>query len=648
MKKLNVCKIAFLIATAMGLSACSDGEDGKDGAPGIPGEPGPSPTPPVTEIAEVTNITLISHAIEEGQIRYEFEVTNEEGVLVEGLKKAEAKFAELTDKGVVLNRDGALGGYTDTSKEGTVLTALGEGKYELVAAMPAVNAASEGIVWLRVGGDASTQIARSQPMVIDKPEMIHSATTETCFSCHVDYATSSQRHASYTAINPEGDVDFVAGCMVCHNNVSRAEENGGYATNTLQKIGHINHQKFEKDFTPVNCYTCHATAVSNKAIDGNGCSDCHSVSSSSYNKVMQLSSANSSDFDARDFHKQKSGLANLQDMRVGYRAETSVPYKNDNDIWCTDITLLAIDGDTETVVNIGENYNKDGGVHVDGKPIVYAGAYLHGYYNDSIVGRFAGHGSDEIKTDNADGTRSHCFPSPSAGFESAQIMASARVGLSYDGWVDSDNEYTMSFTAYSGVVDQMTGEEAPYERRLAVTNDSCTTCHNSETNYHKNGAYNNGGLDCVACHNNGQDRNGAGSGPGFGPMIHSMHWGIGNALGAKAPEMNSAASLNADNCVSCHADGIKLADIPNQYIRAKAWHGGDQTKMSSPITANCYACHSSDSALNHMEQNGGEKSAEKGSGNDGTWFMQQTSESCATCHDTGKSFGIEKYHVFER
>ena len=102
MKKMNVCKIAFLVATAMGVAGCA--EDGKDGAPG---EPGPGPTPPVTETSEVTSITMISHALEEGQIRYEFEVTNENGELVNGLVKAESKFAEKTERGDVMNCDSA-------------------------------------------------------------------------------------------------------------------------------------------------------------------------------------------------------------------------------------------------------------------------------------------------------------------------------------------------------------------------------------------------------------------------------------------------------------------------------------------------------------------------------------------------------------
>lgn len=79
-------------------------------------------------------------------------------------------------------------------------------------------------------------------------------------------------------------------------------------------------------------------------------------------------------------------------------------------------------------------------------------------------------------------------------------------------------------------------------------------------------------------------------------------------------------------------------------MRAKAFHGGDNTKMASPITVNCFACHNGDSALSHMEQNSGEIDAEVVEG----WYLQPTTESCAACHDAGKSFGIDKFHNFER
>ncbi|MFS1424802.1 multiheme c-type cytochrome [Shewanella sp. 10N.286.48.B5] len=640
MKHLTKRKLAFVIAAAMGIAGCAD--DGKDGQDGAPGEPGPGPNPPVTEVSEVTTVTMIGHSLEEGQIRYEFEVTNEDGELVNGLAKAEAKFAEKTENGVVMNRDGAIGGYTDTTKEGAVLNALGDGHYEFIAPMPAVTTASEGIVWLRVGGDSSTQIARSQPMVVAKADMVHTTTTEACQSCHVDYAASHLKHPSYTAINADGEVDLVGGCMVCHNNVSRAEENGGYATNTLQKIGHINHVTrtkdgeevlgFEKDFAVTNCYTCHAEPVMNTSIAGNGCSDCHSTDMS---ESAALLSANS-DFDARELHAKAAGITERATIRAEHSTSLSAIYMNDLGNYCTDLTLFK----GEEMLDIEALYAEDGT-----GTLSYASTYLHGYNNKSIVGRESRSYETSYK---GDGSKTFCHET--LDLQTPQIMASSRVtfNLGEDAGYDG-----VSFTSYSPVTELADlNNVTDYDRRHAVTTDSCTTCHNNETNYHKNGSYVEGGLDCVACHNNGQDRSSKNSAPGFGPMVHSMHWGIGNALsGSKVDEdgnnvENSAASLNADNCVSCHAEGIDLEAVPNRYMRAKAFHGGDTTKMASPITANCFSCHehNTDSALNHMEQNGGTIDAEVVE----DWYTQPTAESCATCHAEGKSFGIDKFHNFER
>ena len=320
-------------------------------------------------------------------------------------------------------------------------------------------------------------------------------------------------------------------------------------------------------------------------------------------------------------------------------------------------------------------------LYADGT-LSYASGYMHAYNNKSIVGRES---RSYVESYKGDGSKTLCFAT--LDLMTPQIMASSRVTFTHGEDASYDG---VTFTSYSPVFTRADSSVSDYDRRHAVTADSCTTCHNDETNYHKNGGYSEGGYDCVACHNNGQDRMSsrhislegsefatekdridagyivdaayggdgwqAKSAPGFGPMIHAMHWGAEQTIvGSDADGVmtNSSAELNAANCVSCHAEGIDLYAIPNQYMRAKSLNlvenenGGlspDTTKMASPITANCYACHDSESALNHMEQNGGEIDAEVVT----DWYLQSTMESCSTCHAEGKSFGIDKFHVFER
>ncbi|QDO86014.1 hypothetical protein FM037_25595 [Shewanella psychropiezotolerans] len=635
MKDVNKRYLALIVAGAMGLSAC--GSDGKDGSDGEDGKPTP---PPTVEASSVTNVEMIAHTLEEGLVRFEFEITDEEGQLISGLVKANAEVAELTEKGIGRSRDDfegtILGGSASEATEGASLTEVEPGRYEFVAPMASVNAGTEGLIRLVVGG--GDNIAKSRYIVVAKSDDIHTTSTATCHACHTDYAASSLKHPSYTAINPEGKTDLVAGCMTCHGNIAR--DDGGYARNTLQKIGHINHQEFEKDFAPSNCYTCHEKPIT-RVYSMQTCTDCHDAADVGTRGLATQFNAFNEGEDARLFHKQVTARAELRDTHY---TRTLAPYINDgleweeypNGGWCTDVALFNTAAESEVQLNIAALYS-------DGT-LTYAGAYVHGYQNDSLVGRPSPRGSEQY-IENIDGSRSICYPhldGLETDYRLAGLTASTRVTFKQQ---DEDGGYDgVSFTSYSDVVDHAGLKIQAFERRHSVTADSCTTCHTNETNYHKNGSYNEGGKDCVACHNNGQDRSAKNSAPGFGPMVHSMHWGVGNTATSPEGEANSAAKLNAENCVSCHAEGIDLDVIPNQYILSKAYNGGASGVMTSPITANCFACHNDDSAKNHMLQQGGEINVEKLE----DWYTLPTSESCATCHAEGKSYGIDKFHVFER
>lgn len=668
-------KLALLLGALM-LGACGsdgkDGADGADGAPGTPGLPGEPGTPgqdytkdPVTT-SLTTNLEVLSYSLNEGSVSYEFEITDENDKLINGLQSAEAKIAALTSKGFINNRDGLNGGAATMSTEGAALEVLGDGHYRFTAPMPAVNTATEGLVWLRVGGANGSGIARSKALIVNKPEGVFSTTTESCYSCHVDYSVSPRRHASYVAEGMDGEVNFVEGCLVCHGSVSRSFEGGGYATNTLSKIGHINHQEFTKDFSVMNCSSCHTELTANINITGPGCIDCHNTGVTTPGDILPANG-----LDVRTMHASAAGITQLKALRAQYTVALSTPVSDGAGGWCSTITVTDADG---AVVNISENYNAEASneataeeaSYIAGKPIVYAGAYLHAYDKGGIVGR-PGVRNSESKTNNPDGTRTVCYAAAniSTGYENAGYMFSARVTFSTPGWKyydenvrgqtnnrirshGYDGSMGVSFTAYSDVVNPADGSKiSGFERRLNVKADSCTTCHNDGTAFHKNGAFDNGGQGCIACHGNGMARTSATYGPGFGPMIHSWHWGNGATVGeveqnadgswVQTNSANGASAINpAVSCVACHDGVVDLYAVPAQFILEPS------SKMTSPITANCYACHTNESALNHMQQNGGEVSVDAV----GEWFKTPTMESCATCHGEGKTFGIDKYHRF--
>lgn len=246
--------------------------------------------------------------------------------------------------------------------------------------MKGVNPATEGIVWLRVGGNDG--IATSKPLIVNKPEGTHSTTTDSCYSCHIDYSTSPLKHPSYVASGMDSEVAFVEGCLVCHGSVSRAVVNaegfstGSYATNTLSKIGHINHQKFTKDFSVMNCTSCHVEAPNNINVSGPGCIDCHN-SGGVPGVVIPSNGA-----DLRIMHESKAGITERQAICAKYKLSLSTPVKVDDistktdhyidgtaiskvePSWCTTLTVKDTDGN---VFSIKDNFNYSSPLVYDAK-----------------------------------------------------------------------------------------------------------------------------------------------------------------------------------------------------------------------------------------------------------------------------------------
>ncbi|MGL4750697.1 MAG: multiheme c-type cytochrome, partial [Shewanella sp.] len=419
--------------------------------------------------------------------------------------------------------------------------------------------------------------------------------------------------------------------------------------------------------------TCHVEAPKNINISGPGCFDCHNTGG-----VPGVITPNAG-ADLRITHESKTGITERQAIRAKYKLELSTPVKVD-DIstktdhyaptgaavvmaepgWCTTLTVKDTDGN---LFSIKDNFNYSNPLVYDAKkPIVYAGAYLHGYENGSVVGR-PGNRTNYYYGYNADGSKNICHRLADIQAFNANYAYSARVTFSTAGWMEYDGNQRyqsngslrttgydgsmgISFTAYSDVVNPVTtAKVSAFERRSVVSDNSCITCHNDATAFHKNGAFDEGGKACVACHDNGMARTPATLGAGFGPMVHSWHWGNGAnvgevaADGTQAKTANGAGAINpVTSCVACHETAVDLDKVPNQYILEPG------NKMTSPVSANCYACHTGDAAKAHMLSNGGEISVPSVP----DWFKQPTGEACVVCHNPGSSAGIEKYHNFTR
>ncbi|WP_394130210.1 cytochrome c3 family protein [Shewanella maritima] len=594
MRQFNKCKVALVIASAMTLAACSDGKDGNDGAPG---EPGPGPTPPSSETSLETSVNVLTHTLEEGVIKFELEITNEEDVLVTGLQKASVEFSELTDNGIARSRDGLFGGNANEATEGASLTETDLGRYEFVAPIENINAASEGIIRLSVGG--SEKVASSNYIVVDKTDGIHTTSTQACYECHIDYAEFGSKHPHYTAINTDGEADFLGGCMSCHGNIIRDE--GGYTRNTIQKIGHINHMNFEKGFEGSNCYSCHVEPVTATYSDAT-CSDCHQAAGMSEYVDMNSFAAGT---DFRRLHTKFPEQVKVNE--VHYSVMSEVVETEDGLSSCSTYSLYNTEGEEAVMLNAAEMV-VDGDISLT----ITFQRLLH-----NIIDNASG---TTTFTDNEDGSREYCIDALAVDGESFSALARTVFQT------NEDDKVIMATLSENG-------------RRLGVTQESCSTCHNVAGEYHRTAGFADGGASCLSCHYAGKDRRSAYSGPGFGPMIHSMHWGNGG-------EGNSADKLAAKGCVACHDGVIDLYEVPAQYMPSKSMNNNVSGVYTSQITANCAGCHTGNSARQHMQDNGGDINKPEDELGGDEWFLAPTSESCAVCHAEGKTFGIEKYHTF--
>ncbi|GLS85005.1 multiheme c-type cytochrome [Paraferrimonas haliotis] len=430
-------------------------------------------------------------------------------------------------------------------------------------------------------------------------------------TCHVDYATTSAKHAGFVGSYSNlidgmaGEMAFVDSCLGCHNQVTKGDEasEGGYATNTMQKIGHINHQKFSVGFEVTNCTSCHTAPITNT---DRGCVDCHGDSMATVATSMDWAQVHSEVAERKAFIENHPMTASLR--------EEGIDGANGFPRYCVDIAVK--DFDIKQAVDEGRLESPS----YPGDPESGISAYIHGFYEPTGIINYrysrmrAGTTYENaIKTYNADGSVSICADTAEIP---SNINAMGSIRLTIDGAIG------------------VTGYTEAYKRKIVVSDDTCITCHNAVDHYHRGGFFAEGGQSCIACHNAGYARN---AGAGYGPMVHSHHFGAKAAEKQANGQATSLTKLNGANCVACHADGtLKLNEVSSAMLLRR------NDVQDSNITANCQGCHTSDAAASHMTSQGGLIS-EPISGSAPSWEASY-SESCAVCHDQGKTYGIDKYH----
>ncbi|MCG9696210.1 OmcA/MtrC family decaheme c-type cytochrome [Shewanella sp. Isolate11] len=183
------------------------------------------------------------------------------------------------------------------------------------------------------------------------------------------------------------------------------------------------------------------------------------------------------------------------------------------------------------------------------------------------------------------------------------------------------------------------GEQADFSQAHSGTrgdyapDNSCGTCHSAIPNT----AVALADGSCVTCHNGAPAHSIKPFERGFDfkVMIHEIHADTRSQRrttteGITFPE-------NPANCAACHDDGqISLSNLANKPAFMAS--NGE----FSPIVAACASCHAptraeSASTVSHFEGNGGVYE-----GTSGTY--QVGDETCALCHDAGKSAGFDSNH----
>jgi OmcA/MtrC family decaheme c-type cytochrome len=270
---------------------------------------------------------------------------------------------------------------------------------------------------------------------------------------------------------------------------------------------------------------------------------------------------------------------------------------------------------------------------------------------------------DPTVTKNADlsFTAASTIPVPlyMTGSGEALIEGRARIDVNGDGLLEN-----VPIKA-SGLVFPITDATAT-PRRQVVELARCDTCHNV-LSLHGGNRTDNTEL-CTTCHNpnntdvarrappcsNPPDDPVA---PGLGPddqaidfkfMIHQIHsaqfqvCGFGNSV-------NDFTDLkfpgHLDNCENCHRPNTYYP-VDGAVVQATTFDANDRTTLAddravSPNSSACSACHSSDLARVHMEQNGGDFNAGKTA--EGVMISAGV-ETCALCHGPGRVADVKVMH----
>ncbi|WP_076408541.1 OmcA/MtrC family decaheme c-type cytochrome [Shewanella sp. UCD-KL12] len=625
-------KKALPLALTILLAACG----GDDGSPGNPGEPG---GPPATEISSLM-IAVDDVSMNSGIATVNYSISNQDDEPVVGVSTPTFIASQLLPQGYTNAGNSSQWQYFTSESCSTSCTGElvdhrnGQYSYTFSAAFDGMNdmsymaGATQRLV-IKVGGDSladgtelpvtnqhfdwqdSGAVAYTRNLIV----------METCNTCHNDLAFHGSKY------------NEVETCVTCHSE--------GKVSNNDNIFPQMIHAKHLTGFpgSLANCQTCHApdealTEHYNwaRVPTMETCGSCH----------------NNIDFPAGEGHPAQADNSNCV---ACHNSEWTANVHNDGGDdealaqFTAEITAASLSGTSVTFTiklsnpASGEVYSDsaDKLSFVDDLRIVANWGTSFDYSTRSASSLKL---QDSTPASGSDGSYTYELTGLTVpvGTEADQGTLAVQGKLcSSDGALGdcSDENFSTVNIKSSHQFFNQTALSAE-GRRVVVTNETCGTCHGDQAlNYH--GSRNDLEGQCQLCHNPFMLADSTSANPSLATadykhMIHGLH----SAQREGYEDLNYPGQIG--NCAQCHTSsesGVLTVALPlNTGVQPLALDDGSYTSATAAI---CSDCHSSDSAQNHMTQQGAVFMGSKEDATAGT-------ESCATCHGQGASSDVLAVH----
>ncbi|MFS1439265.1 multiheme c-type cytochrome [Shewanella sp. 10N.286.48.A6] len=652
MKLMSKCRVALLVATALGMSACNDGKDGNDG---LPGEPGAPWVPPVVTTSAVAKVMEWQYA--EGVVNVEFSVENQDGVPVEDLDKVQLMSTIKNEAGLLADTVDVTWVAGDDNAPGT-LTHAGEGIYNLSMPHEAATSESIGTGYIRPGNGENGMPRTKRVMFTKNDSYAQVSTTDDakCVACHGEFEDATGNatwgwHQHHHAIDNDQEVIIVEACLVCHTQTE--QKDGGWAENTMAMLGHgykydddgviqaSGHASLSKSYSmdKYRCSTCHVDDVVFTA-SLNGCATCHADLQDA-DKDLTVNHSNFTDLDCatchNSFQHEHENGANRDEALNRYNFEI-ISVVRSEDKATIEVTTKATDSEGKVV---------DINALTDASPNGWATVMRNG--EAMLPGRDEGHvaraKTAPIAGENGEVTYiiTHALP-----YAEGEVLV---------GGVDGRISYTHRWGYPANA--PISVSNIKDVRRTSSDGMKCLTCHTEGLDGHGSarGGFDLGGDACTQCHSaynwapgKTQDDGTIGDyAMAWGPFVHNMHFGAYKQDRGLNDMPTTDRNMPVD-CQACHTGMIDLEDVAPAVVL----NGMDESSVYgiTAISANCATCHTGDAAKNHMIQQGGDfnvaitPEADMHTGESGDFAVfdpAPITESCSVCHSPARLAEAHNY-----